>query len=333
MRFGSPYLLFVLFALPLAVGGYWTLERRRVRRAVAWSRPAMLPNVVRRPGRVRYVPAGLFLLGMTLLLVGFARPRLAVGGTSTYAPTVVLTIDVSGSMAADDVRPTRIAAARSLAIAFLHDLSPAYRVAVVTFGNRVRVVVPPTLDRSRAIAGLPTAITPRAGTSLGDGVSAAVATIAATAGNSDAAAGYPGAIVLLSDGAQTGGGATPDAAAATASVERIPVETVMIGTARGIVTQPLTVDGFKTSVRIAVPSSVTTMDVLSRQTGGTPFEATSAADLNPISEKLTGVLGRLTRFSQPVHRERDLSAAAGGAALVVILGGLAVSGRLFGRLA
>jgi len=333
MSFGSPDLLFALLAVPLAVGGYWVLENRRAKRAVAWSRPAMLPNVVQRARRIRHVPFTLFLLGMTLLLVGFARPRVTDSGTRRYAPTVVLTIDVSGSMAADDVRPTRVGVARDLAIEFLRELPSTYRVAVVTFGNKVHLVVPPTLDRASAVAGLPQTITARAGTSLGDGVSAAVAAIAATAGDNDAAAGYPGAILLLSDGAQTGGGSTPDAAASTASVEHVPIDTVTIGTSGGMVSQPVKVDGFKTTIRIAVPSSPTTMNFLARETGGTSFAVTSAAQLPPISKKLTAGFQRLTSFSEPVHRERELSAAAGGAALAVILAAIVVSGRWFGRLA
>jgi Ca-activated chloride channel family protein len=333
MSFGSPDLLFSLLLVPLAVGGYFALETRRARRSAAWSRAALLSNTVQRPRRVRHVPFALFLLGLILLLTGFARPRLALNANDSYDPTVVLTFDVSGSMAADDVSPSRIGAAHALAVAFLHELPPKYRVAVVTFGGKIRVVVPPTLNRSQVIAHLPSAITTRAGTSLGDGLSASVAAISETTGNNDAAAGYPGAILLLSDGAQTLGGTTPDAAAATASIERVPVYTVTIGTMAGTVTQLLTVDGFKTSIHIKVPPSPTTMQFLASQTGGAPFYVTSATQLTPLAKKLTTVYARLNPFTQLVRRKHDLSAVAGGSALLAVLLGIGTSLRWFGRFA
>jgi Ca-activated chloride channel homolog len=254
MSFGSPELLVDLLVLPFAIVGYLVVESRRAKRAASWSRPALLPNVAQQPGWRRHVAIALFLLALTALLVGFARPRLTENGMAAAAPTIVLTVDVSGSMAADDVQTTRIRAARRLAIEFLRTVPGADRVAVVTFGNKVQVVVAPTADRRAVIAGLPGAIAPRSGTSLGDGISAAVAVIAEAAGNSEAGPGHPGAVVVLSDGAQTDGGTAPLDAAATAFVQRVPVDTICIGTASGIVTQPLTVDGFRSSVQIPVPA-------------------------------------------------------------------------------
>src|SRR5262249_30233099 len=158
-------------------------------------------------------------------LVGFARPQRDKPANGTaIGPTVVLTFDVSGSMAARDVQQTRLRAAREVAIRFMKKLPSSYQVAVVEFGNKARVLVSPTLDRSAVIRHLPKTITPRAGTSIGDGISAAVSLIIQ---------GFPqgepvdrlhplGTVVVLSDGAQTGGGTTPEDAAATAYVWAIP---------------------------------------------------------------------------------------------------------------
>src|SRR5262249_10502419 len=158
--FASPYLLLVLVAVPLAALAYWLLERRRARRADGWTTRAMRPNAASRPHGRTYVPAALFLIGLTFLLVGFARPQLSTSNsTRADAPIVVLTMDVSGSMAAKDVRPTRLLAARKAAIQFLDELPTKYRVALVTFGSRVSVPVPPTLDRKRVVAHLPTQVT------------------------------------------------------------------------------------------------------------------------------------------------------------------------------
>ena len=113
-------------------------------------------------------------LGLTFLLVGFARPQRAISSTGRgVGPTVVLAFDVSGSMAARDIQPTRLRAARELAIRFLNKLPSSYEVAVVTFGNKVRLTVPPTFDRADVIAHLPKTVTPLSGTSIGDGISAA----------------------------------------------------------------------------------------------------------------------------------------------------------------
>ena len=331
MSFASPDLLFGLIAVPIVLVGYWLLDVQRAKRAAMWSRPALLPNTVESARGFRLVPVALFILGLTLLLVGFARPQFSSAASNAEPPTVALTFDLSGSMAAEDVKPTRIANARALAVAFVHELPATYRIAVVTFGDTVRLVVPPTLDRSRIIAELPGQITSRSGTSLGDGISAAVAAITETTGSVASGSGKPGAILLLSDGTQTAGGTTPSGAAAIASIERVPVDTVTIGTRAGVVTQPLSVDGLKSITQIAVPSSPTTMTYIARETGGTPFDVTSPAQLTSIEKKLSVVYQGLGATTQPVRNKRDLSAAAGGVALVLILAAIIVSSQWFAR--
>ncbi len=108
----------------------------------------MLPNIVTRPvPRLRHFPTALLLLALTCLLVGFARPQRVLGGVEAQPPTVVLVFDVSGSMGANDVPPTRIRVARAAAVRFLHELPPRYRVAVIEFASRPRLIVAPTLDR------------------------------------------------------------------------------------------------------------------------------------------------------------------------------------------
>ena len=153
MSFAAPELLFALLLVPLAGVGYAVLERRRARRAAAWSKSALLPNIVRRPpGMLRHVTIVLFLIAMACLLVGFARPERILPTETKDPPTIVLAFDVSGSMASKDMTPTRIGAARAIAIQFLKELPSNYRVAVMTFGNQVRLVVPSTLNRARVIS-------------------------------------------------------------------------------------------------------------------------------------------------------------------------------------
>jgi Ca-activated chloride channel homolog len=331
MVFGAPYFLFALLAIPLAVLGYVVLEIRRARRASAWSNVALLPNTVRRPSRrLASVPAALFLVGLTLLLVGFARPQRVLGSINGGAATVVLTFDVSGSMAAEDVQPNRLGAARRIAIRLLKDVPSRDRVAVVTFGNQVHVVVAPTLDHQAAIDHLPTKVTPKAGTAIGDAISDSLAVIARAVGTSDPANPHPpGAVVLLSDGGQTAAGTTPAEAAATAYVEGIPVNTIAVGTPGGSVTQQVTVNGTSIPTQIPVPVDPVTLKQISAQTSGRYFEATSPRSL----AGLTSVYQSLRPRPAPAHKKQELAALAAGAALLVIFGGIVVSGFWLGRIA
>ena len=140
-----------LVAVPLAAVAYAMLERRRARRAEDWSRAgdaaerrvAAFPAAGSHPARA--VSARPDLLARRLCATAAASYETA---PDRGAPTIVLTMDVSGSMAARDLPPTRLRAARKAAIEFLDELPPNYKVALVTFGDQVRVRVPPTLDRA-----------------------------------------------------------------------------------------------------------------------------------------------------------------------------------------
>jgi Ca-activated chloride channel family protein len=332
MTFASPYLLFGLFAVPLAAIGYWILDRRRVLRSAPWSRRAMLPNIVRRPSRrLSHVPIALFLIGLTLLLVGFARPERVFNNALPQAPTIVLAFDVSGSMAATDAAPSRIRAARSVAIQFLHELPSKYRVAVLTFGDKVQLVVPPTFDRTAVLTKLPGAVTPLAGTGIGDAISHSIAVIIDAAGlNGRGRIFRPGAVLLLSDGGQTAGGTTPQEAAVSALVDYIPVDTVAFGTPKGTVTQPVKLNDLELSAVFPVPVDPTTLQTLAQQTGGTFFEGSAVA---AAPAQMKTVYRNLHSNIASGHRTHALDTPATGVALAFILAGLALSGLWFGRVA
>ena len=339
MSFGAPQLLLALIAVPIAAIAYAVFEGRRAQRSTAWSRPPMQPNTVSRPSRrLGLIPPALFLVGLSFLLVGFARPQQASSSNGrAIGPTIVLAFDVSGSMAARDIRPTRLRAARELAIRLLNTLPSKYEVAVVTFANKVHLTVPPTFDRADVIAHLPQTITPLTGTSIGDGISASVSLIIQAIPQGVPVDRFhpPGAVLVLSDGAQTGGGTTPADAASTAFVYAIPINSVIVGNSGGSVTQPLKVDGFRTSIQIAVPALPLELQGASQLTGGAFFDGSSIADLNAAAKLLPArVKGEgLRAITQATHGNHELSAAAGEVGLAFVLGGILLSGLWFGRLA
>jgi Ca-activated chloride channel family protein len=332
VSFAAPLYLLGLLAVPAAALLYALLERRRDARSRWWARQAMLPNVVRRSRlRRRLLPPLLLLAGLIFLLLGLARPQRTLAGSNAGAPTVVLAIDVSGSMAATDVRPNRIRAARALAVRFLNQLPATYPVALVTFGTTPRLVVAPTLDRGSVIAALPTAVIPRSGTAIGDAVGYAVALIDAAASQRSAGSLYrPGAVLLFTDGGQNAGGTTLTEAAVSSVVDYVPVDAVALGTLSGVVTQPLELSGISgATTQIHVPVQLSALRALARQTGGHFFEAGAALSPGSLRSVYTSL-----RFHVAAHTSTDeLSADSAVLALALIAAGVALSGLWFGRIA
>src|SRR5919197_2470520 len=169
MRFEWPLALGGLVAVPLLIAAYVLRERHRSEFATRFTTPALLPNLVdAAPSWRRHLPLAILLVGLTAMLVGVARPHANVSVKREQA-TVILAIDTSLSMGADDVRPTRLDAARNTARSFLDKLPDKYRVAIVGFAGRAYVALPPTDDRTLARTAL-RALHTAEGTSLGDAV-------------------------------------------------------------------------------------------------------------------------------------------------------------------
>jgi Ca-activated chloride channel family protein len=328
MTLASPDFLLALIAVPLALLGYLLLDRRRRARAAGWSARAMEPNVVRRPPRsIRYVPAVLFLAALTFLLVGFARPERILGNAKTGGAVVTLMFDVSGSMNANDVKPSRIQAAHDLALRFLNELPSRYRVGIVTFADTARVVVSPTFDRKAAIAAIPDKVTPLAGTAIGDAIDDGLAATVQTVGKGLPGTRYPpGAIVLFSDGAQTDVGVNPGDAAQQALTEGIPLNAVAFGTPNGFVQQPVSTNGRVSKQTIAVPVDTYTLNQIAQQTNGAFFTGGPHTDLSKVYE-------RLGQHTAHAHVNHDVSRVMAAAAFLFILGGIGLSGLWFGRIA
>jgi Ca-activated chloride channel family protein len=322
LSFQHPILLLVLLMVPVAVYGWFVLERRRAARAAAWSNPALVPNMVSGdPGRRRFVPLALFLVGLVVLLTGFARPQANVIEPREGA-TVVLALDVSGSMAAKDVKPTRLAAADAAITQFLHALPSKYRVALVTFSNRPTVRVPPTYDHQLVLEQL-TKKAEIEGSAIGDGIKQALAVAAAAVGKSKPGAPHPpAAVLLLSDGNQNEGDLTPKDAAAQARKLDVPISTVSLGTANGIVYQK--VAGGYTEQQ-AVPVASADLRSVAQVSGGRFYSAKSASALTQVYKDLGSRLATETK-------KREITQWWTMGALGFILVGALLSGLWFRRL-
>jgi Ca-activated chloride channel family protein len=311
VTFEWPIALVGLLVVPLLVGVYVLRERRTVDYAARFTTPGLLPNLVdASPGWRRHLPLAILLVALTAMVVGVARPHATLSVTRQQA-TAILVIDTSLSMGADDVKPTRLEAARRQARGFLDRLPSKYRIAIVGFAGRAYVALPPTDDRDLAVAALRNLHTAE-GTSLGD----AVALATRIAGRQRASDGSkpPAAIVVISDGSQQSGRTSPAAAALRARQAHIPVYSVLIGTQDGVIDVPLA-GGFRAQLR--VPPSPQTLRAVAQVTGGRFFTALSASQLRAVYERLGSRLG-----SRKESREVTDLFAGGSAALLLLGGGL-----------
>ena len=234
----------------------------------------LLSKVVPRgPGVRRHLPTTLFLLGLAGLMVAAAQPVLNLEVARSRSD-VVLVIDVSGSMAATDVQPSRMAAARSAARTLIDQLPPSARVGLVSFDERASLISALTTDRGAVENALNT-LRPNGNTAIGDGLELALQQV--TVGRTASAARQaPALIVLLTDGSSNSG-MDPQAAAADAKAAGIPVDTIGIGQrSGGSVIGGRRVDGVDEQALQAIAGA----------TGGRYFYAEAAGQLNQIYQSL-----------------------------------------------
>jgi Ca-activated chloride channel family protein len=176
MSWLSPDNLWLLLTVPLAVAFYLWLLRRRRKAAVRYGNFGMLKRAMGAGGRVRrHVPPALFLLALTLMILGVARPT-AVISVSSHKSTVILTMDVSGSMRAADVKPSRVEAMQAAAKAFIAQQPKDVVVGIVAFASSALLVQPPTTDRASLDAAIDRFELQR-GTAVGSGILMSLATL------------------------------------------------------------------------------------------------------------------------------------------------------------
>lgn len=325
MSFGSPYLLLVLAIVPvLALLAVW-FDRRRSRYAVAFTNLELLAAVApaRRP-LWRWLPLALFLLALVLASAAVARPRASISKPADQA-TVVLLVDVSGSMRAADVKPSRLGAAQNAMQRFVARVPKQVKVGLVSFSSGANELVIPTTDRSILGEGIDL-LAPEAGTAIGDGLALAVQVAKVSVGSAPRARSgkRPAAIILLSDGAQTRGTLAPLQGADRARDAGIRVYTVALGTDHGSLgIGPFGGYGFGGGRRFPVRPDPVTLAAIARETGGKTYRAESA-------EKVSSVYKELGSSIVSRHATREISSWFTGAAALLLLGSLAAA-RLTGE--
>ena len=327
MSFIWPWVLVSLLALPVCVFAYVRLQRRRSRDAGSLGMlGAVREGASALAGWRRHVPPIIFLIGVALLAVASARPQLELP-LPRKEGTVVLALDVSSSMAADDVEPTRMDAAKLAAKAIVDRRPATARIGVVAFGEGGLVVQPPT-DDDEALDATIDRLVPQSGTSLGRGMLTALNLVAPepgpgsmepapVTGAGPRGAFAPAVIVLLTDGENT---SPPDPIeVAQMAIDRgVRVHTVGLGTLEGATIE---VDGFNLSTQL----NESVLQEIALLTEGAYFAIEDAADVPSVYEELE------TEFVVD-SREVEVTSALGGVSALLLLAGGTLSLFWFGRM-
>jgi Ca-activated chloride channel family protein len=267
-----------LLAVPLAALAVWALLRARGRRAGAGLPHPDLGLVVAAappPRRRRHVPVALAALATLLLAAAVARPELPRDVPRERA-TIMLAVDVSGSMAAADVSPSRLRAAQDAALRFADTVPAAYQVGLVSFSGGAQVVVPPTTDRAQLRRGVES-LQAYGATAIGDAIVASLQAIQDVQGGT--AQPDSARILLLSDGSNTDGVSLAEAVD-RAQGAGVPVHTVALGTQTG--TLP---DGRP------VPPDSEALAAIADRTGGNAYESEDAQSVSRVYERLGSFIG------------------------------------------
>lgn len=352
MNFLWPELLWLLLALPMLVLLYaWLLTRRKQTTLRYTSLSLIRQAAGRGPGWRRHLPPLLMLLAIAAMLIATARP-VAIVKLPSQQETIILAMDVSGSMRAADVQPNRLVAAQEAAKAFVADLPRSVRVGIVSFAGTAAVVQPPTHNRADVVAAIDRFQLQR-GTAIGSGIVLSLATLFPDAGidlsqvtgarpmppdntplgQARDGRGDPpapeftpvapgsygsGAIILLTDGQRTTG-PDPIESARMAADRGVKVYSVGIGTRDG---DSISFEGWTMRVKL----DEDTLKSISTMTMGEYFYAGTAADLKKVYQSLS------TRLVVE-QKETEISGLFAGAAALLVLLSAGLSVAWFGRVA
>jgi Ca-activated chloride channel homolog len=319
VSFASPVYLAALALVPLALGAYLLAQRRRRRYAVRFPAVSVLaPLIPTAAAWRRRAPLALFLAALTALALALARPQATVAVPQEQA-SIVLVTDVSRSMLAEDVDPSRLEAARSAALDFVDKVPDAAKVGVVGFSTDPHTLEAPTDDHAE-VRQVIEDLSADGGTATGDALAAALAMLnKQDDGDSSSKRSKrpPAAIVLLSDG-ETTTGRDPTEVARTARRQHIPIYTVALGTEDATIELP-------GGTVVPVPPDPETMAQIARLSGGRAFQAEDGGDLADIYKSLGSRVA-----TKKEKREITAAFAAGGGLLLAAAAafGLRTTARL-----
>jgi len=339
-----PWALLALLAVPVLVAAYRRLLTRQADRRAELAAQGL---VLARPHKTRWrhLAPVLLIAALAVMLLALTRPVAAIAEPRREG-TVILAFDVSTSMAATDVAPSRLESAKAAAKGFVDKQPPDIKIGVVAFGGTGLVAQRPTTDKTAVMAAV-ARLKPQGDTSLGQGLLASLSAIAGkpiivgaadgggaatnltpgaspptgAAGGSgldDTAIGYYSgtAVILLTDGENTGG-ADPSQIADLASAAGVHVYPIGLGSAQGTI---LKVDGFSIATALDEPA----LQQIAKTTGGTYFNATDAASLSKVYDSI-----QLNWTTKTVPHE--VTSLIAGIAALLLLAGAAVSVLRSGR--
>jgi Ca-activated chloride channel family protein len=319
VTFLEPDRLWFLVVVGLLAVLYVVSQRRRRRYAVRFAALPLLERVAPRgPGWRRHAPAVAFLLMAMALVAGFARPEAQLRVPREEA-TVVIALDVSTSMRAEDVPPNRFEVAREAARDFVELLPERFNIGIVAFAQSVKVAVPPTTDRVLIDQALDD-LTLQGGTAIGDAITASVKIVRPATGDADTATKKrklpPARVVLLSDGGNSAGSPI-EVGIQAAEGARIEVSTIAYGTPEGVVALQGRI--------LRVPVDEAALRLIADKTGGAAYKAASKDELKEVYADLGSSIGYRTE-------RREVTSWFIGAGLLAAL--LAAAGSLawFSRL-
>ena len=317
MSFASPLVLLGLVAIPLLVAWYTRHQRRRKQAAALFVTPALVPSVTpRRPRWRRHVPMLAFALALAALIVAAARPQ-QTEAVPLESGAVMLTNDVSSSMQATDVKPSRLGAARRADARFEAKAPSGIQIGLLQFARTPSVLQSPSTNHALTLAALGQ-LHSSGGTAIGDALLVALRLLADVPKHGGKRP--PRAILLTSDGASNFG-SDPLAAARQAAQQHVPIYTVTVGTPQGTIT----VKRGSRTITGPVPPDPTQLTEIARISGGRHFNVSDAGGLSSVYTRLAAQLGHK-------HVKHEVTASFAGAGLVLLLVGSVLSLHWFGRL-
>jgi len=306
MSFQAPLFLVGLAIVPLALAALLLARRRPAKYVIRFPAAATVAAVIPRSSRLRRnVPPALLLTALAAMAVALARPEATVAVPVEKA-SVMLVTDTSGSMNATDVSPTRLAAAQAAASRFLDKVPKSLQVGLVAFADGPHTILKPTQDREQVKATIG-ALSASGGTATGDALDSALTALTDQ---------KPAAIVLLSDGASKTG-EDPATIAQKAKRAGVPIYTVALGTADGVVEAG--------GQMLSVPPDPEALAQVAQISGGKAFTAEDSDALDEVYETLGSRIG--TR-----KEKKEVSAAFAAFGLLMLGGSAFTTLRWRGRL-